>query len=889
MASMAHNKVLPSSPCIKNYPDDPKTEILEAAKSGDVGLLNAVLEELSSGERTSVLAVHDCIEPMPDDETWQGYAEVKKSPLIVAVENGNLDCVKVLLKYKADIDGHGNVVCFERDDYFVHNCCTPLYVSAAYGNVDILSFLVENGADVNASTNSQCTPLMIATKCNHTDTVAFLIDQGANVNLQDDDDYTALHHAVEASNFDALRCLINGGANVNACAVSNWTPLMLACEFNNVKVVDCLLQHGAKVSLQDNRGETALCYAVNNGCASPDILSSLIKYGACINSSNFDNRTPLMMACYCGSVNKVNFLLQNGAKVGPQDYKGYTALCYAIQNVYLSECTTLNILISLLKYGANVNTAGHNKCTPLMLACQLGCDNVNTVNALLQNGATVDPQDKDGQTAFFHATNSPSGSSTGRLSSLLENGAEVNASRNDKCTPLMKASSNGNAGRVAWLIEHGANVHLEDSNGNTALHYATRKPVYKGKTESFITLLAAGASFLCENSQGLTPLLAASNNGNIEVVEYLLKHAEVKKEQRIDALELLGTFLSTDDYNADVEEGFKFICRGMKERYADPSHPLLKQQMEPVEAYQNRKESQTLEELALIDGDRNAIIMESLIIRERIFGRNNKLLLQPIRYVADKYENLNGLSTCIGLYRHAMKIAQSCDQSPMCDLSKITSLLHFRVEKDLHTDDGFVELVHQTILDYDHDIQRQLMKGPDIWLFKSLFYLIKMVSQFKCCEGKFSWAEVLLQNLCKLNPRDFFTKDTLLHEFVNENQICSDTSHFYIYVGAVKLLLNAGFDVNAINKKGDIPLHFAVTLKPSIDNIHLLCDMLQVLLDRGAHHDFVNNDGKTPMDLAQTDTARMILSERKKMELKCISARAVKRFGIDTQNTGEIH
>ena len=89
-----------------------------------------------------------------------------------------------------------------------------------------------------------------------------------------------------------------------------------------------------------------------------------------------------------------------------------------------------------------------------------------------------------------------------------------------------------------------------------------------------------------------------------------------------------------------------------------------------------------------------------------------------------------------------------------------------------------------------------------------------------------------------------------------------------------KLLLNAGFNVNAINNKGNTPLHLAVS------KIHLLTDTLEVLFDEGAHHDFVNNDGKTPMDMAKTDEARMILSERRKLELKCICARAVKKFGI---------
>ena len=41
------------------------------------------------------------------------------------------------------------------------------------------------------------------------------------------------------------------------------------------------------------------------------------------------------------------------------------------------------------------------------------------------------------------------------------------------------------------------------------------------------------------------------------------------------------------------------------------------------------------------------------------------------------------------------------------------------------------------------------------------------------------------------------------------------------------------------------------------------------------------NDGKTPMAIAQTDEARMILSsEKRKLELKCISAGAVRKFGI---------
>ena len=60
--------------------------------------------------------------------------------------------------------------------------------------------------------------------------------------------------------------------------------------------------------------------------------------------------------------------------------------------------------------------------------------------------------------------------------------------------------------------------------------------------------------------------------------------------------------------------------------------------------------------------------------------------------------------------------------------------------------------------------------------------------------------------------------------------------------------------------------------------------MLQVLIDEGAHHDFVNNDGRTPMDMAETVEARIILTEQKrKLELQCIAAKAVKKLGISYQ------
>ena len=156
-----------------------------------------------------------------------------------------------------------------------------------------------------------------------------------------------------------------------------------------------------------------------------------------------------------------------------------------------------------------------------------------------------------------------------------------------------------------------------------------------------------------------------------------------------------------------------------------------------------------------------------------------------------------------------------------------------------------------------------------------------MISKLNCSRvGKLSCVSPFLKTLCKLNPCDPSGK-SLLHMCATFH--CTDHCDVS-YTEATKLLLNAGFDVNSTDSNGNTALHTIarISLPPYSIRIHIrITDMLQVLIDEGAHHDFVNNDGKTPMDMANNDEARMILTEqRRKLELQCIAARAVKKLGI---------
>ena len=539
-----------------------------------------------------------------------------------------------------------------------------------------------------------------------------------------------------------------------------------------------------------------------------------------------------------------------------------------------SPHASIEVLNCLIKNEADVNAFTFRYETPLMLASYFG--HVNAMAFLIEHGAKVDLQDEIGTTALQYAAQGPN------LSDEVNNYFSLQGVDRNKF--VEETSVHDHVKAVTFLIEHGANVDLQDNNGDTALHYA----VTFDFPEIVKMLLSLGASDMC-NNKGLTPLHQASISASIGVVEYLIKRPEITKEQRVDALELLGASRATQYKEFSllsffVAEGLMYIKRGMEERFVDPSQPILKQPKKP--AYGNRKESQTPEELAQIEGDTEAILMESLLIKERILGTNHSELLRSIRFVCSSC-NLTDPSLLIALYSRAVDIAQKSNLSAHDDFQKISYLLPEIMSRGSNhlKEEDFLELLRLIVIEYKMEHTKRRRNDDEKYLreevLEDLFCfslrLVSIMSKFEFCdERNASKVSNLLKKLSSQDPRNRFG-NSLLHEFIEMCTVDNDSSSC---LQAVNLLLTEGFYVNVVNNEGNSPLHIAVTLEPRNDEICLLTEILRLLFDGGAHHDFVNNDGKTPMDMAKTDEARMILSERRKLELKCISAKAVKKFGI---------
>ena len=452
----------------------------------------------------------------------------------------------------------------------------------------------------------------------------------------------------------------------------------------------------------------------------------------------------------------------------------------------------------------------------------------------------------------------------------------MNARNNYEGNPLHSACYRGHISVATYLINKGAFTDAQSKSGLTALHCA----VDIGHVEIVRQLLAFGASQL-PNNQGLTPLLYACNFCSIEIVEYLIKRPECTKEQRIDALELLGATIANDK-SRDIKKAFSYMKRGMEERYEDPAHPLLKKKMEPVEAYQNRKESQTLEELALLEGDDHAIGMEGLISRERILGSDNPAILYEIRHRIAVLADSGQYELCFGLWQRAMEKATNNNVSIIKYLELYTFVFAEIVQKRKVLRPDFIEDAFELLVAASEKRTEKLQEGhgneeQENTLYYAL-YLLMIYTKVKIQNANMT---DFLQRFLRLNL-SCSDGNTLLHLAAwHETPIKEDNVRSVCKLPCVetmKFILHAGCDVNVVNTQGNTPLHLAVKFKPEPEKVEILREMLLLLLDIGADPKLENKNGQTPLDSCETDAARMILSVKRRLRAMNIEVGDVRKF-----------
>jgi ankyrin repeat protein len=141
----------------------------------------------------------------------------------------------------------------------------PIAVAASQGDVAQVRQLLTAGSQADA-TDIGITPLMSAARRGDLDVMTTLLDAGADVNRHDTrNGWTPLMHALHKQQRAAVTLLLRRGADPNTGGPDGQTPLMMATLDNDLETIDQLLVHGAHAGAQTITGATALDIAVSGG------------------------------------------------------------------------------------------------------------------------------------------------------------------------------------------------------------------------------------------------------------------------------------------------------------------------------------------------------------------------------------------------------------------------------------------------------------------------------------------------------------------------------------------------------------------------------------------------------------------------------------------------
>jgi hypothetical protein len=142
---------------------------------------------------------------------------------------------------------------------------TPLHVAASAGHTDILSLLIEHGADLNDRGIVGRTPLHSASLNARLEAGTFLLNRGADINVQEDYNNTALPYTAARGHAELAQMLLERGAVIDARGERGWTPLHWAAQNGHTEVVRLLLERGADAHVRDEDGNTPSELRSQNG------------------------------------------------------------------------------------------------------------------------------------------------------------------------------------------------------------------------------------------------------------------------------------------------------------------------------------------------------------------------------------------------------------------------------------------------------------------------------------------------------------------------------------------------------------------------------------------------------------------------------------------------
>ncbi|KAK4162926.1 ankyrin repeat-containing domain protein, partial [Cladorrhinum sp. PSN259] len=373
-----------------------------------------------------------------DDDDQDEFSRFA-SPLHVAVKEGHLEIVKILLEHDVDINAHASDFCscvppagLLEGLYGASR--NPLHLAICSSRHDIAKTLIDRGAPIMGSLyiTSGFQPIHQAAAEGHVDLLNYMLEKNptGNVDVQDDFGYTPLYYAIVNRHWEStVPCLLKHGVDIDSTVEIDagsyrvcLTTLGATCRVGRFEDALKLIELGADAEL---------------GMKCPPIGQYEASFFPAVASL-------LSMCCMRPRLPESPGCSPNSAALSAQ------------QSSFLPQLVSKLLSLNAPQHWLSIDNSYMVHEEPARNMA-LWHRNVEALKALRDAGVDLLVPDSQGRNGLMIALNSPP--------HLFDCNAEELAPREPR-------REDKNLFRVlSFLLDCGAGIHDKDLDGNTVLHY----------------------------------------------------------------------------------------------------------------------------------------------------------------------------------------------------------------------------------------------------------------------------------------------------------------------------------------------------------------------------------------------------------------------------------